>query len=519
MDIGSIHLPLETLSLIFSHLKPDFYQREIKHLQNARLVCRSFHDAASPFLITKVWISSDVKDWERLGQIAGHPVFGKCVREVEYDGAYYETGFLSQRDYVDALGSASNPRTREFTCACDGWAVTYTKAAVLRGHREYKRRFLHQEQLEVYSGDHMTNLFSTRDHPPGLTQMIEACDVDGLEAHLPSNLICLVRALRSMTRVNRLVFTGDVKRGSRHYWHHSDLSKLRYSDCFSFTIENEGIRGQDKVIIDPRPWPDSQTEPMDNPWCYRGFHVLTQAASMVGRSALTSFTATACGYGIRNGIGHWAFRMSPIQLKHARNTFRNLTEVELQIATNEYNGYPLLGSTINNGNVALCLGAAKGLKTLDLAFDSPYTEVRHLETILGKDVWPSLYDVSLKNFYVRQEHLMSFLLRHKASLRKLYLEYMLLQFSDYGSEEFDEPVTWKNAYRQMSELSLEELTISSPFQDRYPVTIGMHWHSRDPAEIHGLLLSGGNVKCAEESQSEELQRERLEERLKEQAWV
>ncbi|KAG7001379.1 hypothetical protein G7Y79_00032g067320 [Physcia stellaris] len=505
MDIGSIHLPLETLSLIFSHLKPKFYEREIRHLQNARLVCRSFNDAASPFLITKVWISTDVSEWERLRKIAGHPVFGRCVREIEYDGAYYETGFLSRRDYVDALGSASNPRTRGLTCACDGSAVTYTKAAVLRGYREYKRRFLHQAQLEKYSGDHMTDFFFTRHHPPGLTQMIEACDVDGLEAHLPGNLISLVRALRSMPRVNRLVFTGDVKRGSRHYWHHADLSYLREPECFSFTIENEGVRGQDKVIIDPRPWPDSQMEPLDKSSRNFGFHVLTQAASMVGISALTSFTATACGYGIRNGISHWAFRMSPTQLTHARNAFRNLTEIELQISTNEYEGYPQLQPNINSGNIALCLGAARGLKTLDLAFDAPYTEVPHLETILGKDLWSSLYDVSLKNFYVREKHLMLFLLRHKASLRKLCLDYMLLQHSDYASEEFHEPVTWKNAYRQMSELSLEPLTISSPFQDRYPVTIDMHWHSTDPAEINRLLLSGGDADYAEENSSEKFQ--------------
>ena len=512
MDIGSIYLPLETFSLIFSHLKPNFCEGEIRHLQNARLVCRSFNNAASPFLITKVWISSDVKDWERLGQIAEHPVFGKCVREVEYDGAYYEAGFLSRRDYVDALGSASHPKNGRFTCACEGPAVTYTKAAVLRGHREYKRRFLHQEELEAYSGHHMTNFSSSMDHPPGFTQMIEACDVDGLEAHLPGNLISLVRALRSMTRVNRLVSTGDIKRGSRHYWHHADLSYLRKPECFSFTIENKGVRGQDKVIIDPRPWPDTRMERLDNPWYYVGFHVLTQAASMVGISALTSFTATACGYGIRNGMSHWAFRMSPTQLTHARNAFRNLTEIELQISTNEYEGYPQLLSNINNGNIALCLGAAKGLKTLDLAFDAPYTEVPYLETILGKDLWSSLYDVSMKNFYVREEHLILFLLRHKASLRKLYLDYMLLQHSDYASEEFHEPVTWKNAYRQMSELSLEELTISTPFQDRYPVTIDMHWHSTDPAEINRLLLSGGDADYAEENSSERV-------RLEGQVWV
>ena len=388
MDIGSLHLPLETLSLIFSHLKPNWHEREIKHLQNARLVCRPFNDAASPFLITKVWISTDVRDWERLAKIAGHPVFGKCVREVEYDGAYYETGFLLQRDYVNALGSASNPKTSGLTCACDGSSVTYTKAAVVRGHREYKRRFLHQNNIEFYPGDHVTISFSTGHHPPGLAQMIETCDVDGLEAHLPGDLICLVRALQSMPRVNRLVFTGDVKRGSRHYWHHDNFRPFREPKCLSFTIENEGVRGQDKVIIDPRPWPDSQTEPVDNPCCHRGFHVLTQAASMVGIKALTSFTATACGYGIRNGISHLAFRMSPTQLTHARNAFRSLTKIELQFATNEYDGNPHLESTINNGIIALCLGAAKGLKTwiwlLMLPIPKSHISKQFWERIFGR---------------------------------------------------------------------------------------------------------------------------------------
>ena len=87
---------------------------------------------------------------------------------------------------------------------------------------------------------------------------------------------------------------------------------------------------------------------------------------------------------------------------------------------------------------------------------------------------------------------MLFLFRHKASLRKLCLEYMLLQHSDYGSEEFHEHATWTNAYRQMSELMLEQLTISSPVQDYFSVAVDMYWHSENPAKIHRLLLSGGN---------------------------
>ena len=112
MTLGLQHLPAEILSSIFSLLKPEFPRVGVIRLQNSRLVGRLFNNVASPYLISKAWISMDVEDWERLTKIAHHPVFGKYVEEIEYDNTYYEPRFEVQRRYLAAVGPEACPEAR-----------------------------------------------------------------------------------------------------------------------------------------------------------------------------------------------------------------------------------------------------------------------------------------------------------------------------------------------------------------------------------------------------------------------
>lgn len=82
MPINLNSLPLEILTSIARYL-------EVDDIQRTRLACKALHDAGSPLLIKRAWISSNPEDHERLTKISRHRIFAKYVREIFYDGTIY----------------------------------------------------------------------------------------------------------------------------------------------------------------------------------------------------------------------------------------------------------------------------------------------------------------------------------------------------------------------------------------------------------------------------------------------
>ena len=73
-------------------------------IKKARLVCRAFNFAASPFLIPTVFLSSSTKDLETLRAVAEHPVFSKHVLELVYDCRMFVEALTTDRhSYIEEL--------------------------------------------------------------------------------------------------------------------------------------------------------------------------------------------------------------------------------------------------------------------------------------------------------------------------------------------------------------------------------------------------------------------------------
>ncbi|PGH16265.1 hypothetical protein AJ80_05288 [Polytolypa hystricis UAMH7299] len=76
------HLPIEIIQMIFAYLP----KRAIK---SARLLCKAFDYAAPRFLFNRVYVSVHRKDLDALTEIANHPRYSLCVKEVIYTGVYF----------------------------------------------------------------------------------------------------------------------------------------------------------------------------------------------------------------------------------------------------------------------------------------------------------------------------------------------------------------------------------------------------------------------------------------------
>ncbi|KAF6228933.1 hypothetical protein HO133_007045 [Letharia lupina] len=228
---------------------------------------------------------------------------------------------------------------------------------------------------------------------------------------------------------------------------------------------------------------------------YRGFYVLTQAASMLNLKQLRSFVTDSA----KQGISYTVLDMASTELMHTCNAFRHLATISLQIDTQNGNSQWNWIKFLGGGNVALMLTAAQGLKHLDLGFDMPYTEIRKLAKLLGHLAWPCLQHVGLSNMILEEDELVAFLKRHISTLESISLDYMILFKHHPQDRIFGDwtPKSWKGAFRSMSVLALNNLCISIPLSDGEPCSMRGYWHGDDPAKVNRFLASGGYTGFAE----------------------
>ncbi len=201
--------------------------------------------------------------------------------------------------------------------------------------------------------------------------------------------------------------------------------------------------------------------------------MLTQVASTLNLEKLEHFSmahpANTCG------ISHIIFQMSPPELDHSCNAFRNLTAIELKI--NRHSQYLETNwhETRDSLNIARVLSTARSLARLELSFDACSIAIPRLEVLFGGGIWPNLRYLRVGGMIVKEDQFGDFLNRHKESIRHLRSEYMLL--SKDGPECVVDPLkTWKGLYCQISDLSLTHLGILSytwPRSSGLSIAIGL----------------------------------------------
>ena len=327
--------------------------------------------------------------------------------------------------------------------------VTYTEAAVKRGHNVFKSYYTEQRELILrYQCQHYTqNDMEMIDLPgvrgrgnlperlasidrTGLTEVIQDMSViPSLLEHFAPDLRCLLETLPLMPYVRRFSITDQRwTQDQRRRWTRVPDEVVSSPKDKSFIVQRNpdtgNRRGYDAVIFDPRPWPSGKDKlPRGShlPTWYRGFWILTQVASMLKFEQLKSFTIDADGYRNSSGISHTVFcRIDPIRLQHTLDAFKYLTTLKMEINTHEKDPWTDFPATLASGNIAKMLCAADRLQSLDLAFDAAETQITDLDTLLGKDhIWPQLTALTLTNMCLHGDQWVGFLTRQGVTLQKL----------------------------------------------------------------------------------------------------
>ena len=485
MDLGSSYVPPELLVNIIRNLPRE-------DIKNLRRVCTKLNCFAAPFLFERLYISSRLKDRETFTAVSEHPIFSQSVQKVIYDS----TNIAGIRMTRVAYSSFFHP--------ADGFfrgGKKYTKAAVRRGYSSFEASYLQQIRLAGFCGDELTHPEDRYTLPDGFSLLLEDLDnLYKLAKFLPDDLVRLVQGLPRMSNVRH--FEISDRRHSRNLQHYAH----RYPDGdadglkdITFSIKNEGTRGIDEVILDPRPWPSSFEEYDIPGWSlswYRGFHVLTQAASMIRMKTLESFEVQRdCR---ASGLTLQLFNLLPRQLHHTTNAFSSLKSLSLKVHT-------LYADSNQDFEDNLCrlsqvFASAKQLECLDFRLDMipdfEFDVIPNFEKIIGGLYWPKLHKVTFGYMNLTEPSFLNFFNKHCQTLRSLRLEEILLP------EEIQNPsAVWEKIFRGMALVNsaLSCFTFqSSEYNKPYS-----YIHYCNASELQSFLSAGGSAKIPSSCQQKE----------------
>ena len=504
MKLGTAHVPAEILLSITQHLP-------VKDIQNVRLTCKELEAVASRFLLTKLWISPDSKDQQKMLAVSQHPVFSHTIEEISYDATQ-----SIRHEPIEFVAFSQAQYVRSF---CNDWiqhdlGFSITKAAAIRGYKRYKERRDEEDAAAAYTG-HDSTRPCDRERLPGQFSLLleQPASHQEIVNYLPSDLATLIKALPQMPKVRRFIISDC--RYSRTHDHCSAYDQMDgYEKDVAFSFEHRGVRGADAFVLKPRPWAanDEDYAPFMGRQAHRGFPVMMQAASMIGMVSLKSLSIER--HSEASGLSYQVFDMSPSELHHTLRAFGHLRNLTLKLNTIKGPGASPGGlewsDAIGKGSLAQACMAAQGLEKLDIQLDGPGTiaeeygpptKVLSLEKLIGTSVWPQLASVTLGWMMIPEKEFLAFFDRHRETLCHLFLNEVTV-FPD--SVSTDDAVrqggpegSLHGVFKAMAQggSKLHHLRIKNdPDEDLdWPCAAGIHFESADRAAILRFLGSGGVV--------------------------
>lgn len=432
------------------------------------------------------------------------------VREIRYDNMEYESQSIEKKDYLNIFGSGCELKAAQFSRPNDDpdgsiRCKTWTNAAVKRGYQAYEEHRVTRPALKEF----YNHLLHTQYGRPGNSKVefrtaLENRDVSILEKYLPPDMMCLIKALMLLPKVDALSLCGERYFEKEDYWTEVDVP---YSDSGvlrrTFRIDNENKRGRDCVVLNPSP--KEVTERRG--WNLRG--------SGDGQRGFAIFTYAAAISGIKN-LRHlnvhshespqatfacvsWSLFLPRHALPLLRSSFQNVINIDIRM-----DRFPSYG--LRPQGVLTLLRAAVDLQTLTLGFNK-FTWIDDFTRVLG-DHWPRLRRLTLRNMSVHASQFVAFCLLHHPSLRSLTLGSVLFDGGDEPAYSTAWSTEWSNwpvrvpegrdltanmscALEGIKGLDLEEFCITSDGYDERLEHPSYSWHSKDAASIRAFLENGG----------------------------
>lgn len=479
MDFGFVFIPPELLANIVRDLP-------LRDIKSVRRVCHILGDVATPFLFVELYISSHLTDRENFTAVSEHPIFSQSVQKVIYDSTN-----ISPEDVWEDIRMSKASYTRFFHAGGYGrGGKRYTKAAVRRGYRSFEASYKQQAALAEYSDDELTHPNEAGTRPHDFSSILE--DVDRfpeVARFLPDDLVRLARGLSRMPNIRHFEISDrrHARNSNRYRHRYADVSQHGINHL-TFWIKNEGTRGIDEVIMDPRPWPGSHEKYDVSGWgpsWYRGFYVLTQAASITKMKTLESFEVHRdC---TASGLSLLVFSMPPRQLHHTANAFANLKSIKLKIQNIEgVLEYP-------ESSLSRVLASAQQLECLDIRVDEAYEAwvegTTTFEKVIGDLYWPKLHQATFGYMTLSESSFLPFFRKHRHILRSLHLEQVHLPFPTDASF----PPQWARIFQAMA-LDGSALSCLTLRSERPHLPSPICVHCCHAAAMQSFLKSGGVEK-------------------------
>lgn len=175
MELGNsdkrIHIPAETLSLIFSY-------QSLEDVRIARLVCTTFYSLASSYFLDTAIAGSQTATIERLEAIAKHAVLRTTVTTIVYSACSLNREFSTVGDYYEDLRMRHRYSGKQLP----------TIEQCERHWVEYQR--IYRDQVELQKGEDKIRIQSALRHMPNVKHLVLSGTAWKLSSHPLNTMWC-----------------------------------------------------------------------------------------------------------------------------------------------------------------------------------------------------------------------------------------------------------------------------------------------------------------------------------------
>ncbi|KAL8825072.1 MAG: hypothetical protein Q9170_007940 [Blastenia crenularia] len=468
-------------------------------VKNIRRTCKLLDHYSAPYLIQKVYISTQLKDREALTRISQHPLLRLGIEEIVYDATNYEE--CDPKSYMDFFGGG-----REIGLA----GQSYSRFSVIRGHAIYEEAYLEQRALRQYRGPLLTRAMDDHLRPPRFEEILlnPRCLYEVAE-FLPDDLVRLVRAIPRMPKITRVTLSD--RRWTKHprRYRHGSPTRPWFDRPTTFAILNQRSQGVEAVTLDPRPWAgalEDHSTRFNRDW-YRGFRVITQALAMTANSNISKLAVQRDS--VMSGLYWKMFESSPTEAIILGQSFRYLKIIELKLDTDISGAAASAGDLWSTRGSVRCianaLSSAVQLEHLTIKLDQgvwenhPYPRPTSFEDLMGQHHWNRLCSITFAGAVFSRNAFLDFILRHRRSLQHISLDQVLMAPEAWSPDSWSANIweqgvqygyDWKNFFKSLAECkpNLHSITVLT---NAYHKQDERAYHACNPYAVVQLLESGG----------------------------
>ena len=423
MPVTSIHdLPAELLRHTSSYLG-------VSDIKNLRLVSPNFNVAASPYLFSRIYISSHSLDLYVFRKVTAQPLFRNSIRELVWDDSTFNRHLMSWDAYCVAMKTTyrsiwcGRPEIKPSRSTFDLWLQIASEHHVIREARLDEKA-----------------LIKALPHLPSLKRIVLTKSRNENKSRLP--LWNMSPTNRYWESVQALGFPTPVvdwwtwkhwngKRYDGKWWAAEHITEQNCHRLFDLDFIDEGLTSAEvQVQMGDRSSPGHAFHPTTRP--FRGLLILIRALAAADIRIPELMIRLPEESTPNNGMTHWLFRHWNRDLERFEEVVRHLRVLHLNISKSWAEESDT--DDASDGHVRRILHVAKDLEELNLVL----WNIHIFKALDPNFTYPNMKSVFFESGVCTLNELLTFLQNHRSTLRYVVLKKIWLEGS-----------TWKEMMEMM----------------------------------------------------------------------